>query len=238
MIQNSNTSTKVRFHHLALASGLIAIMICTCKENGVKNLDQGEIHYNITYTGNTGSISNELKPKTLIITFKHDKMLFEILSAIGNAGITNISNPEEGIYDSYLSLFTLKYYYEGKPGEILPGFERMAGMDIHKTSKTAVICGLTCKNAEVTLPPDRNKIYNIWYTREINAKNPNIANPYRAIDGVLMNFFVFLGNTEVHFEAESIYKKNVPDEVFQRKKNYDRVSREDINKFITKMISL
>jgi len=238
MIQNPNTTTKVRFHYLALASGLIAVLLCNCKKNGFKNLDQGEIHYNITYAGSTGSISNELKPRTLVITFKHDKMLFEILSAIGNAGIINISNPEDGIFDSYLSLFTLKYYYEGMPGEILPGFEKMEGMEIHKTSKTAVICGLTCKNAEVTFPSDRNKIYNIWYTREINAKNPNIANPFREIDGVLMSFFLFLGNTEVHFEAESIYKRSVPDEAFQRKKNYDRVSRDDINKFINKMISL
>lgn len=228
----------MRFRYLAFASCILAVISYSCKENGGKYLDQGEIHYQINYAGAEGSISNDLKPKTLIITFKEDKMLFEILSSIGNAGIVNISNPSEEIYDSYLSLFTLKYYYAGKPGELFPGFERMEGMEIHKTSKTNVICGLTCKNAEVTFPFDREKVYNIWYTKEINAENPNIANPYSSIDGVLMSFFFFLGNTEIYFEAESIYKKDIPDEAFKRRENYDRVSREDIDKFIYKMISL
>ena len=51
-----------------------------------------------------------------------------------------------------------------------PGFEAMDGMVIKKTSKTSVICGFNCKNAEVTFPSDSEKIYDIWYTNEINVK--------------------------------------------------------------------
>ena len=58
-------------------------------------------------------------------------------------------------------------------GEIFPGFEAMEGMEIKKTSKTSVICGFNCKNAEVTFPSDKEKVFNIWYTNEIKVKNPN-----------------------------------------------------------------
>ena len=94
-------------------------------------------------------------PKNLIVSFKDDKILFEMLSPFGNSGILNLSNPEKGIFDTYFSLFTIKYYYPVKPGEMFPGFEAMEGMIIKKTSKTSVICGFNCKNAEVTFPATR-----------------------------------------------------------------------------------
>ena len=161
-----------------------------------------------------------------------------MISSFGNSGIFNLANPDKGILDTYFSLFTLKYFYAVQPGEQYPGFESMKGIEIRKTTKTSVICGFNCKNAEITFPADRNKIYNIWYTNEINIKNPNIATPYSQIDGVLMNFFFFLGPAELHFDAETVYKKEIPDEAFERREKFMRVSREEIDKFINKMISL
>jgi len=79
------------------------------------------------------------------------------------------------------------------PGESHPGFDAMSGIEIRKTNRTEVICGFNCKNAEVTFPSDRKKVYQIWYTNEINVRNPNNATPFSEIDGVLMSFFFFTG---------------------------------------------
>jgi hypothetical protein len=180
----------------------------------------------------------EILPKNLIVSFKNDKILFEMISSFGNSGILNLANPDEGILDTYLSLFTLKYFYQVEPGEQFPGFEAMNGMSITKTPKTSVICGFNCKNAEITFPYAKDKVYEIWYTNEINIKNPNAATPYSQIDGVLMSFFFVIGSSELHFEAETVYKKEIPDEEFERRGKFTRVSREEIDKFISKMISL
>jgi hypothetical protein len=161
-----------------------------------------------------------------------------MISSFGNSGILNLANPDKGIFDTYFSLFTLKYFYAVQPGEQFPGFEAMQGIVIKKTAKTSVICGFNCKNAEVTFPADRNRIYEIWYTEEIKVKNPNTATPFSQIDGVLMSFFFFLGPAELHFDAETVYKKQIPDETFERRDRFIRVSREEIDKFINKMISL
>jgi hypothetical protein len=208
----------------------------SCKEKGGKYIDQGEIHYNIDYIGNIG-VPKDVLPQNLIVSFKKDKILFD-MSGIGNSGILNLANPEKGIFDTYFSLFNIKYFYAAEPGELYPGFEAMKGMVIRKTSKTSAICGFNCKNAEVTFPSDREKVFNIWYTNEIDVKNPNAATPFNQIDGVLMSFFFFLGPTELHFDAETVYKKEIPDETFERRDKFIRVSREDINRFINKMISL
>ncbi len=228
----------MRFSYL-----LFIVVICTvigysCRERGGKHIDQGEIHYNIDYIGTFGGLPKEALPKNLIVSFKKDKILFEMLSSFGNSGILNLTNPEKGIFDTYFSLFTLKYYYASEPGESFPGFEAMDGMVITNTTKKSVICGYNCKNAEITFPFDRSKIFEIWYTDEIDIVKPNAATPFNQIEGVLMSFFFLMGPSELRFNAETVYKKEIPDETFERREKFIRVSRADINKFINKMITL
>ena len=199
-----------------------------------KDISEGEIHYNITYTGNL-EVPRMVLPKTLVVYFKQNKILFEMISVFGNSGILNLSNPEDKIYDTYFSLFTLKYYYQASEGELFPGFDDMEGIEINKTSKKTDICGFHCKNAEITLPYDRNKIINIWYTNDIDVKNSNLSTPYKDIEGVLMDFSFFLGETEIHFVAENVYSKTINDNTFARRDNYQQVSKEEISKFIEKM---
>jgi len=81
-------------------------------------------------------------------------------------------------------------------------------------------------------------VYNIWYTDEIKVKNPNASTPFNGIEGVLMSFFFMMGPTEMHFTAETVYKKEISDKTFERRDNYTRVSREEINIFINKMGSI
>ncbi len=221
---------------MSLIAVIFAVTCYSCLIKGNKNIDQGEIDYSIDYSGTIGSIPKEVLPKNLIVSFKDDKILFEMLSPIGNSGIINLSNPKKEIYDTYFSLFTLKYYYAAEQGEMYPGFEAMEGMEIQKTEKTAVICGFNCKNAQVTFPADRKKVYDIWYTNEISVKNPNASSPFNEIEGVMMSFFFLIGNSELSFTAENVYKKDIPDKTFERREKFVRASREDIVNFINKML--
>lgn len=228
----------MRLNYVLFIAAIFAITGYSCKQKGGKHINQGEIHYNVDYIGKIGPMPKEVLPKNLIVSFKDNKILFEMISSFGNSGILNLANPEKGIFDTYFSLFSLKYFYAVEPGEQFPGLEAMKGIVIRKTTKTSVICGFNCKNAEVTFPADREKVYEIWYTNEINVNNPNAATPFSQIDGVLMSFFFFLGPAELQFDAETVYKKEIPDEAFERREKFLRVSREEIDKLINKMISL
>lgn len=228
----------MRFLQAPLIAGLILIISNSCSEKGGKYINEGEIHYNIEYISGTGTLSNDLKPRTLIVSFKNDKILFEILSPIGNQGIINLINPETKIYDTYINMIGLRFYYAGTPDELHPGFESMAGMIIKKTTRTTTICGYNCKNAEITFPSDRNKKYNIWYTDEIRVNNSNSSTPFKEIEGILMSFYFFLGNSVMKFEAETVYKKNIPDKAFQRRPKFRLVSKVEMDKIITDMVNL
>ena len=221
-----------------LISIIFLLANSSCKEKKGKSIKQGEIHYDVQYEGHITLMPKELMPKNLVVSFKDDKIVYELISPLGNSGIINLSNPSKEIHDTYLSMFTIRYFYASKPGELYPGFEAMDGIEIRKTLKIARICGFVCKNAEVTFPFDRSKIYNIWYTKEIPIKDPNASTPFCQIDGVLMSFFFFIGRSEFHFVAQNVYRKEIPDKTFERKEKFKMVSKRDINKFINKMVSL
>lgn len=216
---------------------IIALISNSCGKKSGKNINEGEIHYSIEYSGSIGSYM-DFMPRTLVVSFKEDKILFDISAPIGNSGIMNLSNPEKGIFDTYISLLTMRYYYPAKPGEIQPGFDAMQDMNIRKTQKTSQICGFNCKSAEVTFPGEKGIVHEIWYTEEIKARNPNSSNPFSEIDGILMSFFFLMGDAEMKFTAESVYRKDIPDKVFERKEKYKRISREEISKFIDRLISI
>jgi hypothetical protein len=226
----------VRLRYAWFIAAICAVTFLSCSTKGGKNINQGEIHYTIDYSASIGALPIEIMPKNLIVSFKNDKILFAMISPIGNSGILNLSNPEEDIYDTYFSILTLRYYYAAKKGESFPGFEAMDGMEIHDTEKTMVICGFNCKNAEVTFPANRAKIYDVWYTNEISVKNPNASSPFHQIDGVMMSFFFLIGNAELHFNAETVYRKDIPDKMFERREKFVKVSREEIIKFINNML--
>ena len=50
-------------------------------------------------------------------------------------------------------------------------------------------------------------------------KIPMHSTPFNQIDGVLMSFFFFIGPSEMHFKAETVYKKEIPDKTFERREN-------------------
>jgi hypothetical protein len=226
----------VRFSHILFIAIIFAMAGYSCKERGGKFLDQGEIHYNIDYVGDFG-LPKEFLPKNLIISFKDDKILYD-MSGLANSGIFNLINPDKGIYDTYFSIPPARFYYAGAQGELYPGFSTMEGMVLKKTSKTAIICGYNCKNAEISFLASGKTTYNIWYTNEIHIKNPNASTPFNEIDGVLMNFFFFIGTSEMHFTAEGVYDKSISEETFERKAKFKRISRDDITKLINKLGNL
>ena len=227
----------MRYGTILIAFFVITLIGFSCKNRGDKGISEGEVHYSIEYKGTMGGVPKEALPKTLIVYFKKNKVLFEMLSIIGSSGIVNLSNPEDKIYDTYFNFFALKYYYEAAEGELFPGFDAMEGIEIKETSKTMEICGFHCKNAEITLPSDRNKIMDIWYTNEIDVKNSNLGTPFQEIEGIMMDFFLYISDAEVHFVAENVYNTTINDSKFARRQNYKKVAKEEINMFINKMIS-
>jgi hypothetical protein len=200
-------------------------------------MSEGEIFYSIDYIRNPFTLSKDFLPKELVISFKDDMISTELTSPIGNAGITIITNPGSDIYDTYVNMLAFKFCYEGKPKHLSPGFSTMKDLSFRETGRESQICGFSCKELEARILND-SSTFHVWYTDEIDIKNPNQLTPFHEIDGVLMDFFYVIGDAEMRFKARQIYFKEVPAKNFERKKNYKSVSEGYLDSLILKMIAL
>jgi hypothetical protein len=216
---------------------ILALLLASCRgEHAYKNMKEGEIYYNISYVSNPSTFSSDFLPKELVIVFRDDMVSTNLRSPIGNAGITTVVNPGENIYDTYLSIFSLRYCFEGNYGDMQPGFSSMNGITVHETGRKSVICGFDCRQARIDFPGSTPSHY-VWYTDEIKASDPNRMTPFKDIDGVLMDFFYIIGDAELQFTADEVLVKQIPDKEFERRKNYRKVTSSHLEMLILKMMS-
>ncbi|HCC71870.1 MAG TPA: hypothetical protein DEQ09_12080 [Bacteroidales bacterium] len=216
---------------------MILVGLSGCGKSSLKSIDEGEIHYNITFHNRNAVLPDELMPNNLIVKFKNNKTLMEITSPIGNNGVYIVNEPKESKTKTFIRILGIKYYYEGITGEIPPGINPMQSISIEETDEVAEILGLKCRKAIVNFP-EKDFTYDIWYTKEIDIKDPNNFNPFKDIDGVLINFFFVMGDIIVEFEAEGIYMRPVPDKDFEKGDNFRRIDRNSMNDIIASMMSL
>jgi len=228
----------VRYTFIAFCLILIILPgLSSCKELSLKSIDEGEIHYKITFHDRKAILPDELMPNTMVVKFKDDKTIMEITSPIGNNGVFIITEPDKNQIQTFLRVLNMKYYYEGPADEIPPGINPMEGMDIENTLYVSNILNLKCRKAIVRIP-EMDFSYDIWYTEDLGIKKPNFSNPFRDIDGVLINFFFLMGDAMIEFEAEGIYQRPIPDKVFEKGEDFRRIDRKSMDDLIASMMNL
>jgi hypothetical protein len=199
-------------------------------------MNQGEIFYAIKYIKNPSTLSEDILPKDMVIAFRDNKVYTDLSTPVGNTGISTIMNPDKNIYDTYVNLMAFRFCFRGTPENPVTGFSSMKDIEYRETGREKEICGFRCKELEVKFP-GTSAPRSLWYTNEINVKNPNILNPFHEVDGVLMDFFYIIGDAELRFEAQEVYAKDVPEKYFERKKNYKNVSEGYLDTLIKKLIT-
>ncbi|MEZ5010528.1 MAG: hypothetical protein R2744_02305 [Bacteroidales bacterium] len=227
----------MRNTRIIIFSFFIISALAGCKNDSVKHIDEGEIHYNLTYIGRVGTVSEAMLPNSMVVKFKNNKILMEIMTPIGNNGIFNIIDPEQEKVETFIRLLGMRFYYSGVYGEVPPGIDPMEDMVIVKTGKKKDVFGLECLNAVATIP-STGYTYDLWYTDKISIDNPNQSTPYKDIEGVLVSFFYRMGDMIVEFDADGLYKKTIPDKDFITDEKYRKINREDMDSIISKMMNL
>ncbi|HNY53374.1 MAG TPA: hypothetical protein PKJ27_08080, partial [Bacteroidales bacterium] len=70
----------------ALLVTIISVSILSsCNKYKCRDLDQGEIHYDVSFKGHISRMPREVLPKSLVVSFKNDKILYELVAPFGNS---------------------------------------------------------------------------------------------------------------------------------------------------------
>ncbi len=226
---------KIRSKYLIfLTVGILSL--AGCKKGNVSHHKQGEIIYDIEYLKNDlKSFNTDMLPKKLTVRFKDNNTAMEIGGFFGLFNICNVVNTEKKTNITYLTILDKKFYYEGDFNDPAAGFGSIPRLTVKEGKQTKEICGYIAREAFVVLP-DNTVPIPVYYTTDIPIKNPNRATPYRDIKGVLLEFYLNVSSLKMKLTANSIYFKEIDSKIFARRKGYTKVSRQQMEDILTKLM--
>ena len=221
-------------HILILLSGIL--LLTACQKSSVIQNQQGEIIYNITYLQNElEKFTTDLLPKKLTIKFKNNNVEMEIDGFFGLFNISNVVNTKKKSNITYLSVLDKKFYYQGEFNEPAVGFGSIAQLNIKPGNNVKEICGYSAREVFVELPGSDVPVP-VYYTSEIGVEKPNRTTPYSNINGVLLEFYLNVSKLKMKLVAEGIFFKDIDDSVFEPKKGYQRISRQQMEEILDKLM--
>ncbi|MFW6225197.1 MAG: hypothetical protein ACOC4B_02930 [Bacteroidota bacterium] len=234
-------STLVKFKHTAIL--FIATMIIvanSCKKSAPKgSITEGVIEYNIEYLENNmqKNIPTNLLPKKMTMMFKDNMSKRNIEGFMGLFSLTLITDHEETTTTAFLKVLGKKYYYKGEAKEKTFCFDEIPGMKVDPNNGIGKkITGLKCRKGKVTFKQEKKEPFNFFYTHEIRLKNPNFGNPYKKVDGVLMNFQVKLNKLRMQLSAGKFTDNNISDEEFKHPSDHKRVTMKDMEEILNTLM--
>ena len=214
---------------IAFASCLYILGITGCGNGNEKILSEGTIEYDAAVVDQSHPMAS-LAPNKMTIRFKNDKSCAEMSAAMGLFSTSFISDPDTKSMIQLVKFLNKKFSLVQKEADIRK--ENSAyKLEVTPLKETKMIAGCKCEKAHVKVKGGESSDYefDIFYTRELGIKNPNFANPYYMIDGVLMEYQMKKFGLEMKFTAKSVKKEEVEDSNFEIPAEYKPVSQQEMN---------
>jgi GLPGLI family protein len=211
--------------------GIIALLfLASCGTNDEKFVSEGELEYTASVVDQDNPMAS-FAPSKMVIKFKDDKSCAEMSAGMGLFTTTFISDPEQKSLTQLVKLLNKKFSLVQKEADIKKENEAYP-LEITPTKETKIIAGYKCMKAHVKVKDESAEEYDIYYTKDLNIKNPNFANPYHAIDGVLMEYQLKKFGFEMKFIASSVKKEDIDDATFKLPEGFKALSNEEMNALI------
>jgi len=200
---------------------------CSTKDKG-ESINQGRLEYRITYeTDSAHRKLVDLLPHRMKLIFNQDSAVNIMEGFMGMYKLNSITyfRPKKCI--TLLRVPKYSFLYTGKKGEPMCCFDPLDNMIVQRTDETKEILGFHCRKADISFP-DSDYTYSVYYTNDFNIKNPNSTNPYKKIEGVLMEFELNMYYFRLHFSADKFLPVTKNDMNFSIPKNYKELSRDQM----------
>jgi GLPGLI family protein len=222
------------FYYLIFAlTGLLFIHVSCTNEPNTQKISQGAIEYDIEYLDDERENPLiMLLPREMVTTFSDNSTHTLIEGVFGTFKMTYISNYQEKKNYTLLQIMDKKYVYQTNMDSLAFGYQYMGNINFKFTDKQKKIAGYKCNHAILNFPDSQKKPIEIYYTEGLDLKSPNQNNPFREINGVLMEFTVKLMGVNMKFRTKKVTSKDVKLDLFNIPKGFKRVSLQEMEKII------
>lgn len=199
-----------------------------CGVDDGKHFREGVIEYEAKVIDETNNLAG-LAPSSMTVKFKHDLFAAE-MSTMGVFNTIFISNPRNKTLTQMVKVFDVKQAcIDDEKGIRLENNEYR--VKLTPTNETKEIAGFLCKKVIAEKEDDPSVKFDVYYTEELDVKNPNFSNPYHEINGMLMEYRLKKFGLEMSFVAKSVRKEEVPDNTFELPAYFKVISKQEMTEF-------
>jgi hypothetical protein len=210
---------------LFVISGIL-IWTAGCKQSDEKFISEGEIEYQASVIDQNNSMAT-MAPSKMTVRFKANKSCAEMTAGMGLFSASFISDPEKKTFTQLVKILNKKFILTLDEAMIQKENGRYP-VKLIPTNETKHIAGYKCLKVKVIPLDHKSMPYDIFYTKDLNIKNPNFTNPFHKVDGVLMEYQLKKFGLEMRFIATSVKKEAVDDKCFQVPPEYKKVSEKEM----------
>lgn len=209
---------------------MAAVLMLSACHNGEKKskTNEGRLEYRITYE--TDSVHRklvDLLPHRMKLEFNQDSAINLMEGFMGMYKLNSITYFRTKKCTTLLKVPKYSFIYMGKKGEPMCCFDPLDNMIVQRTDETKEILGFKCRKANISFT-DSDYTYSIYYTNDFGVRNPNSTNPYRKIEGVLMEFELNMYYFRLHFTADKFVPLTKNGIRFNFPRDYKELTRDQM----------
>lgn len=212
---------------LAFTGCLYIFGLTSCSNTDEKFLSEGAIEYDAAVVDQNHPMAS-LAPNKMTTKFKNNKSCAEMSAGMGLFSTSFISDPESKSMIQLLKLLNKKFSLVQQQADIVKENE-LYPLEIVPTKETKIIAGYKCQKAHVKVKDENAAEFDIYYTKDLDIKDPNFANPFFKVDGVLMEYQIKKFGLEMKFTARAVKNEDVEDSTFELPSDYKPISKAEMD---------
>lgn len=220
---------------LFLLGSILIISSCNRSEGDSATVEADFIKYQVVYLDKmAGDIPTRMLPNEMESYYTKKYVMTRIEGFFGQFSLVQVANLRQNTVTTMLNFFGNKVFYEGSKGEIPAGIVQLSDPKVIMTEDTLSICGMLSYRSIVE---NAAEVYDIYYTKDIDIKSPNIATPYSFIDYVLSDFRVQLSILKMQLVMSKHEQISLESSTFKVPEDYEQVSRETMESIINSLFT-
>lgn len=202
-------------------------MVVSCAVFGQK-LKEGKVTYDITYPEN--NFDDNVKavlPKEMVLSFSNNKVRMDLQMGMGMNNFI-IADNETNQLVMLMDMMGNKISVKLSDKELKKKSGTAEDFVVSKTKETKEIAGYKCQKADVK--GKDGGIFTIWFTDDIEVKNPIWTNDFKNIDGFLLEFRMEQNGLTMNMKAKSISPEKISADLFIIPAGYKEITSEELTK--------
>lgn len=235
---NNQITSEIVFRKFLLYSPLLLTIIfsgCQRKSDAPDMVEAHHLTYEIEYLEEkVGDIPTKVLPGTMDAYYTKHHVYTRISGFFNQFTLVQIADLRRKKVTTLLDFFATHVYYTSESGDFPAGVVIPENMELRFTDDTATIGGFLSERIEVKTEEGS---FDIYATRDLKIRRPNMSTPYWNVDDPLTAFRIQLSQLKMQLNCSGSELISVDSETFTIPDTYKAVNRAGMEQIINNLFT-